>query len=67
MLGERAGELIHELQVMKTLKIPLRKAVQIIHAYPIYSDIIRQTGKRAYIDNIEKNKMIKLMRRVILK
>ncbi|MCK4258857.1 MAG: hypothetical protein KAX49_07755 [Halanaerobiales bacterium] len=55
------------MQVMKTLKIPLRKAVQIIHAYPIYSDIIRQTGKRAYIDNIEKNKMIKLMRRVILK
>jgi pyruvate/2-oxoglutarate dehydrogenase complex dihydrolipoamide dehydrogenase (E3) component len=62
IIGPRAGELIGEIQIMKTLGIPLTKAVNVIHPYPTYGDIIRQIAKKAYLDKVLNNPFVKLIR-----
>ena len=62
IIGPRAGELIGEIQIMKTLGIPLTRAVNVIHPYPTYGDIIRQIAKKAYLDKILNNPFVKLIR-----
>ena len=61
IIGPRAGELIGEIQIMKTLGIPLTKAVNVIHPYPTYGDIIRQIAKKAYMDKVLNNPIVKLI------
>ncbi|MDA3939993.1 MAG: FAD-dependent oxidoreductase [Spirochaetia bacterium] len=61
IIGPRAGELIGEIQIMKTLGIPLTKAVNVIHPYPTYADIIRQIAKKAYLDKVMNNPIVKLV------
>jgi pyruvate/2-oxoglutarate dehydrogenase complex dihydrolipoamide dehydrogenase (E3) component len=61
VIGPRAGELIGEIQIMKTLGIPLTKAVNVIHPYPTYGDIIRQISKKAYLDKVLNNPFVKLI------
>ncbi len=61
VIGPRAGELIGEIQIMKTLGIPLTKAANIIHPYPTYGDIIRQIAKKAYLDKIMGNPVVKFI------
>lgn len=48
ILGERACELLGELQVMKSLHIPFYKLQEAIHPYPSYSEILLQLSKEAY-------------------
>ena len=48
--GPRAGELICEVQVLKTLGIGYHKLYQVIHPYPTYAEILRQISKRVRID-----------------
>jgi pyruvate/2-oxoglutarate dehydrogenase complex dihydrolipoamide dehydrogenase (E3) component len=60
IVGPRAGELIGEIQLMKTLGIPLTKAVNVIHPYPTYGDIIRQIAKQAYMDKVLENPVVKI-------
>lgn len=62
IIGPRAGELIGEIQIMKTLGIPLTKAVNVIHPYPTYTDIIRQIAKKAYLDKVMDNPIVKFVR-----
>ncbi len=62
IFGPRAGELIGEIQVLKTLGIPLTKVVNVIHPYPTYADIIRQIAKKAYLDKVLDNPFVKLLR-----
>jgi pyruvate/2-oxoglutarate dehydrogenase complex dihydrolipoamide dehydrogenase (E3) component len=64
ILGERAGELIHEAQIMKTLGVPFYKLDSIIHVYPAFSDIIRQPAKIARIERLRNNVFIKVIRRL---
>ncbi len=61
IVGPRAGELIGEIQIMKTLGIALFKAVNVIHPYPTYGDIIRQIAKQAYMDKVMDNPVIKIV------
>ena len=61
IIGPRAGELIGEIQIMKTLGIPLTKAVNVIHPYPTYADIIRQIAKKAYLDKVMDNPIVKFV------
>ena len=63
--GKIAGELIHEAQVVRYFKIPLPKLQSVMHAYPSYSDIIRQAARDAYIDGIINNPAVKLARKII--
>ncbi len=61
IIGPRAGELIGEIQIMKTLGIPLTKAANVIHPYPTYGDIIRQIAKKAYLDKVMDNPLVKFI------
>jgi pyruvate/2-oxoglutarate dehydrogenase complex dihydrolipoamide dehydrogenase (E3) component len=65
--GKIAGELIHEAQVIRYFKIPLPVLQSVMHAYPSYSDIIRQAAKDAYIDGIINNPVVKLARKIMSK
>ena len=60
--GPRAGELIAEIQVLKTLKIPYYKLRNVIHPYPTYADILRQIAKKVTLDRLLNNPVVKLLR-----
>lgn len=63
ILGERAGELISEMQVVKTLGINMGKLSGVIHPYPTYSEILAKIGKRVVVDNLLNNPVVKLFRK----
>lgn len=67
ILGERAGEIIHEAQLAKTLGIPFNKIQSVIHAYPSYSDVLKQSAKLCYIDNLRNNFFIKTLKSILKK
>ena len=64
ILGPNAGELIHHLQILKSQNIPLYKAESMIYAYPTYSEILRELGKKAKLHRINNNFFMKLYRRL---
>ncbi|MCT4507293.1 MAG: NAD(P)/FAD-dependent oxidoreductase [Tepidibacter sp.] len=61
VLGNRAGEIISEIQTIKTLGINFAKLSKVIHPYPTYSEILVKISKKVYIDNILNNPFIKLI------
>jgi pyruvate/2-oxoglutarate dehydrogenase complex dihydrolipoamide dehydrogenase (E3) component len=63
ILGHGAAELMHEAQLAKTLGLPFSKIASVIHAYPSYSDAVRQPAKRCYIDILQNNFFIKLIKK----
>jgi hypothetical protein len=63
ILGHEAGELMHEAQLVKTLGLSFSKIASVIHAYPSYSDAVRQPAKRCYIDILQNNFFIKLIKK----
>jgi pyruvate/2-oxoglutarate dehydrogenase complex dihydrolipoamide dehydrogenase (E3) component/anti-anti-sigma regulatory factor len=51
ILGEGAADVIHEAQVIKALKQPLRKVYAITHAYPTYAQaLVGRAGQLAFLD-----------------
>jgi len=61
ILGLHAEDLIHEIQLLKSLKEPLSKIHSIIHAYPTYSEaIIKRLGDISYTDSLASNPLFKL-------
>jgi pyruvate/2-oxoglutarate dehydrogenase complex dihydrolipoamide dehydrogenase (E3) component len=60
--GPRAGELICEIQVMKTLGIGYHKLTGVIHPYPTYADILRQIAKKVALDRILGHPLVKTVR-----
>lgn len=63
ILGDRAGELISEIQVVKTLGINFGKLSKVIHPYPAYSEVLLKISKKVYVDNILNNKIVKFFKR----
>jgi len=47
ILGERAGELIGEIQLLKLLNQPFAKLVEAIHPYPTYSEVLTSLSRSA--------------------
>jgi len=64
ILGARAGDVIHEAQVAKTLGIPLYKLDSVIHIYPTFTDAVKQPAKLARIDRLRENPVVKLASRL---
>jgi pyruvate/2-oxoglutarate dehydrogenase complex dihydrolipoamide dehydrogenase (E3) component/uncharacterized membrane protein YdjX (TVP38/TMEM64 family) len=65
ILGHGATELMHEAQFAKSLGLRFSKIASVIHAYPSYSDAVRQPAKRALIDGLQqKMKLAKLAGKV---
>ncbi|MDN3650879.1 NAD(P)/FAD-dependent oxidoreductase [Reinekea marina] len=63
IIADRAGELIAEVQVMKTLGLNFGKLQSVIHPYPTYSDSLRQIAQQVYLDNILHHPVVKLFRK----
>lgn len=59
ILGSRAGELIHQLQLAKTFNISFDKLSKMVYLYPTYADIIKQPAKQFYINKLLNNKFLK--------
>jgi pyruvate/2-oxoglutarate dehydrogenase complex dihydrolipoamide dehydrogenase (E3) component len=60
ILGAHASDIIHEAQCAKWYNLRLQDLQPIIHAYPTYSELIWQTGKQAYVDNLMRNPLVKI-------
>jgi len=67
ILGHGAGELMHEAQLAKSLGLPFSKIASVIHAYPSYSDAVRQPAKKCYIDILQNKFFIKLLKAIVPK
>ncbi len=65
ILGSRAGEVIHEVQLAKSLNVSLSRIGPVIHAYPSYSDVVRQPAKLAYIDGLRNSLLARFLRKVL--
>ncbi|MGL1891616.1 MAG: FAD-dependent oxidoreductase [Spirochaetaceae bacterium] len=63
ILADRAGEMIGEVQLLKTRGINFSKMASVIHPYPTYSDVFSKIGKSVMIDNILNNPIVKLFRK----
>jgi pyruvate/2-oxoglutarate dehydrogenase complex dihydrolipoamide dehydrogenase (E3) component len=62
ILGERAGEVMHEAHAAKALGIPLYRLDRVIHAYPCYNDVVKQAARSAYIDRVQGNPLVRLVK-----
>ena len=65
ILGERAGDIIHEAQLLRHLNLPFSAVAQMIHIYPTYTDVVRQPAKRYYIDRLRNNPALKLLAKLL--
>ena len=60
ILGEAAGEVIHEVQVIKALNAPLYRLNAVTHAYPTYAQsLVGRASQLAYLERMEKNIFVK--------
>jgi len=59
ILGSKAGELIHILQLAKTFNISFEKLSKMVYLYPTYADVVKQPSKQFYIAKIFNNPIIK--------
>ncbi|MHB8111591.1 MAG: dihydrolipoyl dehydrogenase family protein [Syntrophorhabdaceae bacterium] len=60
ILGEAASEVIHEAQVIKAFKKPLRRLYCVTHAYPTYAQgLVGRASQLAYLDSMRENILVK--------
>ena len=64
IVGERAGELIAEVQVMKTLGLNFGKLQGVIHPYPTYADSLRQLAQQVMLDNLLQHPVVTWLRKL---
>lgn len=62
ILGNRAGETIHEAMLAKKFKIPFQKIAGMVHIYPTYSYAVRQPARYAAVEMLLENPFIKFIR-----
>lgn len=65
ILGERAGEIIHEAQVAKSLGLPFYKLYSVIHIYPTFTDMVKHPAKLCYINKLRNNPFLKILRKFL--
>lgn len=59
ILGDRAGEIISQIQTIKSLNINMGKLSGVIHPYPTYSEVLVKIGKKVYVDNLLNQPIVK--------
>lgn len=64
IIGERAGELLHEAQLAKSMGIPFHKIQSMVHVYPTYGDMVKRPAVAVYVDKIQNNFFIKLIQKL---
>ena len=66
ILGEGAGEVIHELQVMMASGKPLHRFLDLTHAYPTYAQAIAgRASQLAFLDRMGGNAFVNLALRLL--
>lgn len=66
ILGEGAGEVIHELQVIRGFSKPLHKLQPLTHAYPTYAQaIVGRASQLAFLDRMGNNAFVNLALRLL--
>jgi pyruvate/2-oxoglutarate dehydrogenase complex dihydrolipoamide dehydrogenase (E3) component len=63
ILGEYAGDLIGEIQVVKTFDLKLRKLADVIHPYPTYAEVFNKIGKKALVDDLLNFPAVRIFRK----
>lgn len=63
ILANRAGEMIGEIQALKTNKKKFKTLASVIHPYPTYSEIFTKIAKKVAIDDVLNNPIVKLVRK----
>lgn len=63
ILSDRAGEMIGEIQVLKTMGHNFSKMGKVIHPYPTYSEVFSKIGKKVMVDNLLNNPIVKMFRK----
>ncbi len=60
ILGEAAGEVIHEAQMIRAFKKPLYRGQFITHAYPTYSQaLVGRASQLAFLDKMLSNPVVR--------
>lgn len=67
VLGPRAGEVVHEVQVARRHGISLAKLDSVIHAYPTYCDVTKKAARLCRVELLRDNFFIKLFSRLLKK
>jgi len=65
ILGSHATEVMHEAQLAKALGLSFSSIQQVIHAYPSYSDVLRQASKAQYVDHLKKNPLLRMLKALV--
>jgi anti-anti-sigma factor len=66
ILGEAAGEVIHELQAIRSFNKPLYKLQELTHAYPTYAQaIVGRASQLAFLDRMGSNPFVDLALRLL--
>jgi pyruvate/2-oxoglutarate dehydrogenase complex dihydrolipoamide dehydrogenase (E3) component len=55
ILGERAGEIIHEAAILLHEDLPFSSLSPVLHAYPTFTDCIKRPADAAYADRLRGN------------
>lgn len=63
VLSMKGGEIANTLQWLYATKTPFRKFASVIQAYPTYGDLLRKLAKRAMIDDLLSNPIVKLFKK----
>lgn len=63
ILGDRAGEIISEIQILKTLNLNFGKLANVIHPYPTYGEILNKMSKKVLVDNLLNMPVVKMFRK----
>ena len=64
ILAEYAGDLMGEVQVVKSIDISLRKLADIIHPYPTYAEVFNKIGRKAQIDDLLNILVVRIFRKL---
>jgi len=63
ILADRAGEMISEIQLLRSLDQNFSKLASVIHPYPTYGEVFSKIGKKVAVDNLLMNPIVKLFRK----
>jgi len=63
VFADRAGEMISEVQLLKSLNQNFSKLASVIHPYPTYGEVFSKIGKKVAVDNLLLNPVVKLFRK----
>lgn len=64
IIGERAGELLHEAQLAKSMGIPFHKIQSMVHVYPTYGDLVKRPAVSAYVDKLQNNFFVRVVKKL---